>query len=40
MHPGDGAPRLHAQVHNLYGSLMAQATREGLSRRGRTSARS
>ena len=30
MHPGGGEPRLHAQVHNLYGSLMAQAAREGL----------
>ena len=30
VHPGGGAPRLHAQVHNLYGSLMARATREGL----------
>ncbi len=30
VHPGDGRPRLHAQVHNLYGSLMARATREGL----------
>ncbi len=29
VHPGDASPRLHAQVHNLYGSLMAQATREG-----------
>jgi alpha-glucosidase len=28
--PGDDAPKLHAQVHNLYGSLMARATREGL----------
>ena len=32
VHPGGGEPRLHAQVHNLYGSLMAQATREGLAR--------
>ncbi len=30
--PGGGTPRLHAQVHNLYGSLMARATREGLAR--------
>jgi alpha-glucosidase len=30
VHPGDGEPKVHAQVHNLYGSLMAQATREGL----------
>jgi alpha-glucosidase len=29
VHPGDASPRLHGQVHNLYGSLMAQATREG-----------
>ncbi|WP_051324132.1 glycoside hydrolase family 31 protein [Candidatus Solirubrobacter pratensis] len=32
VHPGGGEPRLHAQVHNLYGSGMAQATREGLAR--------
>lgn len=32
VHPGDGDPRFHAQVHNLYGSLMARATREGLRR--------
>ncbi|MBV9278952.1 MAG: DUF5110 domain-containing protein, partial [Chloroflexi bacterium] len=32
VHPGDGRPRLHAEVHNLYGSLMARATREGLLR--------
>ena len=31
-HHGDGEARLHAQVHNLYGSLMARATREGLQR--------
>ncbi len=31
-HPGGGTPRLHAQVHNLYGLLMARATREGLAR--------
>src|SRR5512132_3213957 len=30
VHPGDGEPRLHAEVHNLYGSLMARAAREGL----------
>jgi alpha-glucosidase len=30
--PGGGVPRLHAQVHNLYGSQMARATREGLAR--------
>jgi alpha-glucosidase len=29
VHPGDASPRLHGQVHNLYGSQMAQATREG-----------
>ena len=32
VHGGDGTPTLHAEVHNLYGSLMAQATREGLLR--------
>jgi alpha-glucosidase len=32
VHPGDGKARLHVQVHNAYGSLMAQATREGLLR--------
>jgi alpha-glucosidase len=32
VHPGGGVARLHAQVHNLYGSLMARATREGLAR--------
>src|SRR5215211_7233044 len=32
VHPGGpgGEPRLHAQVHNAYGSLMARAAREGL----------
>jgi alpha-glucosidase len=30
VHPGGGDPRLHAEVHNLYGSLMSRATREGL----------
>jgi len=32
VHPGGpgGEPRLHAQVHNAYGSLMACAAREGL----------
>jgi alpha-glucosidase len=30
VHPGDGDPTLHAQIHNLYGSLMARATREAL----------
>ncbi len=32
VHPGGGNARSHAEVHNLYGSLMAQATREGLLR--------
>ncbi len=32
VHPGGGEPRLHGEVHNLYGSQMAQATREGLQR--------
>lgn len=32
VHPGGGKPRLHIQVHNAYGSLMVQATREGLRR--------
>jgi alpha-glucosidase len=32
VHPGGAEPTLHAEVHNLYGSLMAQATREGLLR--------
>ena len=31
-HHGDGEAVLHAQVHNLYGSLMARATHEGLRR--------
>jgi alpha-glucosidase len=30
VHPGDDTPRLHAQIHNTYGSLMARAAREGL----------
>ena len=30
VHPGDGDPKWHAQIHNTYGSLMARATREGL----------
>jgi alpha-glucosidase len=30
VHPGGGNTRVHRQVHNAYGSLMAQATREGL----------
>ncbi|TCJ18292.1 DUF5110 domain-containing protein [Rubrobacter taiwanensis] len=32
VHPGDGEPKLHAQIHNAYGSLMARAAREGLGR--------
>jgi alpha-glucosidase len=32
VHPGEGNPQLHLQVHNAYGSLMAQAAREGLLR--------
>ncbi|MDQ2715127.1 MAG: glycoside hydrolase family 31 protein [Chloroflexota bacterium] len=32
IHPGGGKVRSHVQVHNAYGSLMAQATREGLLR--------
>ncbi len=32
VHPGDGTPRYHAEVHNLYGMLMARATYEGLQR--------
>ncbi len=30
VHPGDGDAKLHAQIHNTYGSLMAKATRGGL----------
>ncbi|MGF1472633.1 MAG: glycoside hydrolase family 31 protein [Rubrobacteraceae bacterium] len=30
VHPGDGHPKVHAQVHNAYGSLMARAVRNGL----------
>ena len=30
VHPGDGNPRLHSQIHNTYGSLMARSVREGL----------
>ncbi|MBA2443177.1 MAG: DUF4968 domain-containing protein, partial [Rubrobacter sp.] len=30
VHPGGGRPKLHAQVHNAYGSLMARSAREGL----------
>ncbi|HEV2660999.1 MAG TPA: TIM-barrel domain-containing protein, partial [Ktedonobacteraceae bacterium] len=32
LHPGGGRARLHVQVHNAYGSLMVQGTREGLLR--------
>jgi alpha-glucosidase len=32
VHPGGGRARHHAEIHNAYGSLMAQATREGLAR--------
>jgi alpha-glucosidase len=32
IHPGGGKPQLHIQMHNAYGSLMAQAAREGLLR--------
>jgi alpha-glucosidase len=32
IHPGGGNAQLHLQVHNAYGSLMAQAAREGLQR--------
>ncbi len=32
VHPGDGDPKFHAQIHNTYGSLMARAAREGLLR--------
>jgi alpha-glucosidase len=30
VHPGGGHPKLHDQVHNTYGSLMARSAREGL----------
>jgi alpha-glucosidase len=30
VHPGGGNPRLHGQIHNAYGSLMARSVREGL----------
>ncbi len=30
IHPGEGKPRLHKEVHNEYGHLMAKATYEGL----------
>ena len=32
MHPGGGRARLHGEVHNAYGSLMAEAARGGLAR--------
>jgi alpha-glucosidase len=32
VHPGGGRARLHAEVHNAYGSHMAAAAREGLAR--------
>ena len=32
VHKGDGDSKVHAQMHNAYGSLMARATREGLER--------
>ncbi|MBI3967643.1 MAG: glycoside hydrolase family 31 protein [Chloroflexi bacterium] len=32
VHPGSGSPKIHAEVHNLYGLLMARATRDGLRR--------
>jgi alpha-glucosidase len=30
VHPGGGDAKLHAQIHNTYGSLMARSVREGL----------
>ncbi len=30
VHPGGGRTRLHGQIHNAYGSLMARSVREGL----------
>ena len=30
VHPGGGESKLHAQIHNTYGSLMARSAREGL----------
>ncbi|HKH77703.1 MAG TPA: TIM-barrel domain-containing protein, partial [Rubrobacteraceae bacterium] len=30
VHPGGGDSKLHAQIHNTYGSLMARSVREGL----------
>jgi len=32
VHPGGGRARTHAEVHNAYGSLMAEAARGGLAR--------
>ncbi len=32
VHAGEDGPKLHAQIHNAYGSLMARAAREGLLR--------
>jgi alpha-glucosidase len=32
VHPGADEPRLHAQIHNVYGSQMARAARDGLAR--------
>ena len=32
VHAGEDGPKLHAQIHNAYGSLMASAAREGLLR--------
>jgi alpha-glucosidase len=32
VHPGGGKAQSHLEVHNAYGSLMAQSAREGLSR--------
>jgi alpha-glucosidase len=32
VHPGGGRVRLHSEVHNAYGSLMAEAARGGLER--------
>jgi alpha-glucosidase len=32
VHPGGGRARLHGEIHNAYGSYMAQAAREGLAR--------
>lgn len=30
VHPGGGDPKLHGQIHNTYGSLVARSVREGL----------